>query len=182
MSSTEAPAPASHRPDLQSGSQPDSRALRLDPKNLADIAGNVLSTSFLRNDREQAKRLYKDLKQGKQPNLGNFVVDDQLKMPLRMALDYSEFRGPFGFPAFQAAVQTLLRNLAAQIKADKPIQTFSSDEGTGAIVYGVPGVIATQEGQHNVLMMAFELSQDPVRQAGLVLKLMFVDPEQFQQG
>lgn len=156
-------------------------ALRLDPKNLADIGGNVLATTILQGEREKARRLYKDLKQGKQPSMGNFVVDGQLKLPLRLALDYSEFRGPFSFPAFQTAVQALLRNLAAQIRSDKPIQTFSSEEGEGAIVYGVPGVIASQDGQHNVLMMTFEFSSDPVR-SGLRLKLMFVDPEQFQQA
>lgn len=174
MSTTEAQVPANN--------QFDTKNYPLDPKNLADIAGNLLSTVFLRSDRDQAKRLYKDLKQGKQPSFGNVVVENQLKLPLRLALDYSEYRGPFGFPAFQASVQVLLRNLAAQIKDDKPIQTFSSDAGAGSIVYGVPGVIAAQEGQHNVLMMAFEFSQDPVRSTGLLLKLMFVDPEQFQQS
>ena len=154
-------------------------ALHLDPKNLADIGGNVLATSLLRSEREAARRLYKDLKQGKQPSMGNFVVDGRLKLPLRLALDYSEFCGPFSFPAFQAAVQALLRNLAPQITADKPIQTFSSDEGEGTIVFGVPGVIASQDGQYNVLMMSFEFSSDPVR-SGLRLKLMFVDPEQFR--
>lgn len=156
-------------------------ALRLDPKNLADIGGNILATAVLRGEREKARRLYKDLKQGKQPGMGNVVVDGHVKLPLRLALDYSEFRGPFSFPAFQTAVQALLRNLAAQIRSDKPIQTFSSEEGEGAIVYGVPGVIASQDGQHNVLMMSFEFSSEPVR-SGLRLKLMFVDPEQFQHS
>src|SRR5690554_4098108 len=124
---------------------PGQASFRLDPKNLADIGGRLLSTLFMRNERDKAKRLYTDVKQGRQPNMGNLTMGDSGAMPLRLALDYSEFRGPFGFPAFQAAVHALLGNLSKQMQEEsKPLQTFSSKD-SNSLLFAIPGVIAAEE-------------------------------------
>lgn len=154
-------------------------SFKLDPKNLADIGGRLLSTVFMRNERDKAKRLYKEIKHGKQPNMGDLTLGEGGAMPLRLALDYSEFRGPFSFPAFQAAVHALLGNLSKQMQEEgKHLQTFSSEDAN-SLLFAVPGAIAAEGGQYNVLMMSFEIGNDAGRKPGLLLKLMFVDPEQF---
>lgn len=139
------------------------------------VASNILYKTMVDSSRTLAKNTYKAMLEGKRVALITVRMDDDSEVRFDISLDSSEFRGKLNFGAFRASVTQLVRSLGEQIKQEREAPVFS-DEEEGSVLFGVPGI--TQEDQNvNVIMMAAD-----TRTSGTVLlKLMYMDPDQFQQ-
>ena len=140
---------------------------------LVTLSSNILTKVLCHRPKNQAKPLFKDLKSGKAVSLGSLTVGKEKELALKLGLDYSEFRGPgFNFDVFKMALESMLYRIAGYVNAKKEFNVLTSD--AGAALIHVPGVIQLNQ-QFNVLVMAFE----PDDEKQITLKLMFIDPEQY---
>jgi hypothetical protein len=142
---------------------------------LATLSSNILQQILIKAPKNKAKPLFKDLKAGKAIALGSITLAEKLELPLKMDLDYSEFRGPgFNLDALKMSVETMLHQVMTRIRAKQDLNVMTSETGTALL--HLPGAIQINE-QTNVLVMAFDIGQ--AKQ--ITLKLMYVDPTQYDQ-
>ena len=140
---------------------------------MLDLIGGVIGSVLISSEKEKSKSLFKDLKQGKQLELGKITYAEKLTMNIQLTLDYSEFAGPgFNYDVFKSALAALLNKLGTTLKAKQEIKLMGSD--TGVQLVAIPGVVFTNE-QGNVLMLALDFT----KKEHVVVQLMFMDPAQF---
>ena len=142
---------------------------------LLNLSCNLLHQGFVKQSKVQAKQLLKDLKAGKRTTLGKLTLQEKHEMPLRLELDYSEFRGPFNFPSFDAALRGMLQRCGQTLQAKKDLNILTNEEKGSALVH-LPGVIE-QDGRFNVLVTCFDIASNQE----ITIRLLFLDPDQYPQ-
>ena len=150
----------------------------IDVRKLFNMSANLLAAGFFKQKPDQAKALYKQLKDGKQVKAGELTNSQNGgKLPVTLELDRSEFIGPFNYPNFQASLRALLQRFETHGRKDPELKTLRTlqNEKSGGVLFNLPGVIEI-DNQINVLMAAIEPSKN-----GMTLRLIFMDPEQFIQ-
>ena len=137
----------------------------------------LLILPIIRQKPEDAKKLFKELKQGVQISSGQLTSEQTgMVIPIKLELDRSEYRGQFNFPNFEISVKTMLQKFETEVRKDKDLKDLHTltNETTGGLLFNVPTGVKIGE-DINVLMMAVEPAGE-----SLVVKLMFMNPEQFQ--
>ncbi len=142
---------------------------------LLNLSCNLLHQGFLKQPKVKAKQILKDLKAGKRMPLGKVTLQETHEVPLRLELDYSEFKGPFNFPSFEAALRGMLQRCGETLKAKKDLNILTNEEQGSALVH-LPGVIE-EDGRFNVLVTCFDMRQNKE----IVIRLLFLDPDQYPQ-
>jgi hypothetical protein len=163
------------------------KTVNLDLVKILNLGCNILHQAFVVAKENEAKTRLKELKSGKAIKVGaltltpkpregsDVAVPPPIEMPLRLALDYSEFVGPFNFPDFRQALAAMLQRIGRTMKDKGDLNILTNPHNNSALVHQ-PGVINTN-GQFNVLVLTIE----PGSNKEIVLKLMFVDPNQYEQ-
>ncbi len=142
---------------------------------ILNVAADILQTGFITGPRVHAKQEFKKLKQGKSIKVATLNIGQLKDAPLKLQLDYSEYKGPgFGFDSFIAALTSMLRRTETAINEEEDLNMLSSENQGELVLAALPGVVRREE-QINVMMMSFSFSQAP----DIILKLMFVEPGQF---
>ena len=140
------------------------------------VAANLLHRALIEAGRTDAKQLYRRLAEGEQMGLANVRLEDDSTASFRVSLDHTEFRGRINFGAFRASLNTLIGNIGQAIKEEKDVQVFSAHEGGQSMIFGITAVTIEQE-KTNVLV----LSADPGAAGSTELRLMYLDPQQFEE-
>lgn len=149
---------------------------------ILDLGCGILQQLFLKQSEDKAKAALKELKHGKSLSLGEITLTNPSEeapkipnIPLYLKLDYSEFRGPgFSFPAYKLALKLMIEKIVKTVRAKKDLNVLTNEE-TGAVLIHQPGVIQIGE-QINVMLLTIESAP----KNGMLLKLIFVDPEQYK--
>jgi len=150
-------------------------AIDINLLELINIAANSMDQLFIRAPKEQAKTIFKALKNGKTHHLGKVKIAGVIEPTVSINLDYSEFCGPgFNFDVFTQALSAMLRQLAAKFKAKGDMNILPGENNSQLI--HVPGIVKTAD-QFNVLVFAIELGQ----LQSINFRLMFIDPEQYPE-
>ena len=155
----------------------EEQSINIDSRKLFNLGVNLLVAGFIRQKPEDAKKLFKELKQGVQISSGQLTSEQTgMVIPIKLELDRSEYRGQFNFPNFEISVKTMLQKIETEVRKDKDLKDLHTltNEATGGLVFNVPTGVKIGE-DINVLMMAVEPAGE-----SLVVKLMFMNPEQFQ--
>ncbi len=154
-----------------SDAKPD---LEINLAEMVNLAAKLLHTLFQAAPKDKAKPIFKEIKHGKTVALGSVTLQEKLTSNLTLALDYSEFRGPgFNFDVFKTALEGILRQISHAFQTRGELNVMNSDDGT--VLIHLPG--AVQQGdQLNVLVLAFEFGDIH----NVVVKLMFIDPSQYE--
>jgi hypothetical protein len=155
----------------------EEQSINIDSRKLFNLGVNLLVAGFIRQKPEDAKKLFKELKQGVQISSGQLTSEQTgMVIPIKLELDRSEYRGQFNFPNFEISVKTMLQKFETEVRKDKELKDLHTltNETTGGLLFNVPTGVKIGE-DINVLMMAV----DPAGES-LVVKLMFMNPEQFQ--
>ena len=141
------------------------------------IAVNLLHRHFIAGGRPQAKRLYREIVEGRLAGLTTVKMEDDSTVRFSLSLDHSEFAGHPNFGAFRGGLGVLLGNLARALQDRRDITVFSVEQRPESVLFGITGV--TVEGDRTSVMV---LGADTGGQAGTVtLRLMYLDPAQFAQ-
>ena len=155
----------------------EEQSINIDSRKLFNLGVNLLGAGFIRQKPEDAKKLFKELKQGVQISSGQLTSEQTgMVIPIKLELDRSEYRGQFNFPNFEISVKTMLQKFETEVRKDKELKDLHTltNETTGGLLFNVPTGVKIGE-DINVLMMAVEPAGE-----SLVVKLMFMNPEQFQ--
>lgn len=161
--------------------------LKINMVQVLDMGCGILHQLFIREPVNKSKALLKDLKQGKKISVGALTLNPKakegeeppadapaLEIPLSIALDYTEYRGPgFSHPVFIEALNGMLHQIVTAMRAKKDLNILTSE--SGSMLVHKPGVVQI-DGQFNVMLLALE----PSEKNSMVMKLMFVDPEQYE--
>ena len=93
-----------------------------------------------------------------------------------MELERSEYRGKFNYPNFEISLKSLLQKFETEVRKDKELKELRTltNEANGGILFNLPSGVQIGD-DLNVLMMSVEPMDDC-----LVVRLMFMNPEQFQ--
>ena len=142
---------------------------------ILNAAASILQTGFLTGPRAHARQEFKKLKQGKSIKVATLNIGQLKDAPFKLQLDYSEYKGPgFGFDIFIAALESMLRRTETALKKKKDLNMLVNQNQSEVVLAALPGIVRREE-QNNVMMMNFSFIQAP----DIILKLMFVDPGQF---
>ena len=154
----------------------ETETININKQKLFNLAANLL-VAFLNQPAENAKKIFKELKQGTVVKSGELTSESTgTKIAVKLELDRKEFQGPFNFPSFEHSINALVQKFQTEARKDselKEVQTLTN-EGTGGLLFNLPVGIQIDD-QMNVLMAAVEPMVDAV-----VVKLIYVDPAQFE--
>lgn len=162
------------------------RKIDINLVQVLDLGCGILHQAFIRQSADKAKPLLKELKAGKSVKLGAITLTQKKpendstppitqELPLKVALDYSEFVGQFGFPVFLEALKAMLARIALTLREKKDLNLLTNGDQSKVVIHQ-PGVIKVND-QYNVLLIAVE----PGLNNDITLRLMFVDPAQYEQ-
>ena len=105
-------------------------------------------------------------------------ANNGIKIPIKLELDRSEYRGQFNFPNFERSLKAMLQKFQTEVRKDKELKDLRTltNESTGGIVFNLPTGIEA-DGHLNVLMLGIEPQPD-----FLTVRLMFINPDQFSSA
>jgi hypothetical protein len=154
----------------------DDQSINIDSRKLFNLGVNLLIAGFIRQKPEDAKKLFKDLKQGSQVTSGQLTSEQTgMAIPIKLELDRSEYRGQFNYPNFEASLKTMLQKFETEVRKDKELKDLHTltNDATGGLLFNIPTGVKIGD-YLNVLMMAVEPSE-----GHLAVKLLFMNPDQF---
>ncbi len=154
----------------------DDQSINIDSRKLFNLGVNLLIAGFIRQKPEDAKKLFKDLKQGSQVTSGQLTSEQTgMAIPIKLELDRSEYRGQFNYPNFEASLKTMLQKFETEVRKDKDLKDLHTltNDATGGLLFNIPTGVKIGD-DLNVLMMAVEPSE-----GYLAVKLLFMNPDQF---
>ena len=156
----------------------DDQSINIDSRKLFNLGVNLLIAGFIRQKPENAKKLFKDLKQGSQVTSGQLTSEQTgMTIPIKLELDRSEYRGQFNYPNFEASLKTMLQKFETEVRKDKELKDLHTltNDATGGLLFNIPTGVKIGD-DLNVLMMAVEPSE-----GYLAVKLLFMNPDQFKK-
>ena len=88
----------------------DAKSFDIDSRKLFNLGANLLIAGFVKQKTEEAKKLFKELKQGVLVPSGHLSSEKTgIKLPIKLQLERSEYRGQFNFPNFEASLKIMLQ-------------------------------------------------------------------------
>ena len=156
----------------------DDQSINIDSRKLFNLGVNLLIAGFIRQKPEDAKKLFKDLKQGSQVTSGQLTSEQTgMAIPIKLELDRSEYRGQFNYPNFEASLKTMLQKFETEVRKDKELKDLHTltNDATGGLLFNIPTGVKIGD-DLNVLMMAVEPCE-----GYLAVKLLFMNPDQFRK-
>ncbi len=136
---------------------------------------NLLHKAFIEASRTEAKKLYRLLAEGTPVGLSKVQMEDKSTLAVGLSLDQSEFRGRLNFGAFRSSVATLIGNVGKALQDGSTYPVFGGEAEAGGMIFGITAVTA-EDGQANVMVLGTKTGD---RGAGVMLRLMYLDPGQF---
>jgi hypothetical protein len=154
----------------------ENQSVSIDARKLFNLGANMIVAGFFKQKPEEAKKLFKALKQGESVRGGQLKSEKSgAVIPVMLELDRSEYRGQFNYPNFEVSVKALLQKFETEMRKDKQLANLRTltNEETGAILFNLPSGVQINN-DTNVLMMAVQPGLNE-----LVVRLMFMEPDQF---
>ncbi|MBA6411926.1 hypothetical protein H2508_02225 [Parahaliea sp. F7430] len=136
---------------------------------------NLLHKAFLESTRTHAKRVFKEIAEGKIVHMTNVQMEDRSTVRFDLSLDYSEFPGKLNFGSFRNSLVALIAQLSESLRAEKDIAVFTAENDANVMIFGESG-ITTQDGEPSVLVLGAEVASG---QPSVMLRLMYLDYRQF---
>jgi hypothetical protein len=139
------------------------------------LSVNLLNKVFIEATRTEAKNLFRELSEGRQPPLTRVRMEDGSEARFDLALDSSEYRGKLNFGAFRAGITLLVANLAQALREQQEIRTFHAEYDRNVVVFGV-SAITVEGGEPSVLVLG---ADSRASRESVLLQLMYLDQSQF---
>ncbi len=139
---------------------------------------NLLHKALLEPSRTDAKALYRDMVEGRPVHLTRVQMEDKSQVRFDLALDHSEFRGKLNFGTFRNGLTVLIGRLVEALEQEQNITVFTAQHDPNVMIFGITGV-TVQDNQANVMVLGADAARG---QPSVVLKLMYLDPQQFGEG
>jgi len=139
------------------------------------IATNLLHRQFIAAPRTEAKRVFREVAEGRVVQMTTVRMEDNSTVDFRLELDHSELDGKLNFGAFRASLAVLITNLSRSLEDKREVAVFNMQHRAQSVLFGVTGVTVEQE-KPNVLVLGADTSGPP---GNVLLRLMYLDHRQF---
>lgn len=139
------------------------------------IATNLLHRQFIAAPRTEAKRVFREVAEGRSVPMTTVRMEDNSTVAFRLELDHSEFDGKLNFGAFRASLAVLITNLSRSLEEKRPVTVFNMQHRAQSVLFGVTGVTVEQE-KPNVMVLGADTSGPA---GNVLLRLMYLDHRQF---
>lgn len=146
---------------------------KLKNKDVVAFISNMLKLVVFDNTRDNAKRIFRDLHEGKTLNLPAIRMPDESEVQLRMNLDFKHFRGKPVFSQFRNHLRALLNQVMVRGQQGDIPMWVAPDGSRRMVNLPIPMEI---DGVLNVLAVGFASSDQ-----GILINLVYVDPNQVQR-
>ena len=154
----------------------ENQSVNIDVRKLFNLGANMIVAGFFKQKPEDAKKLFKALKQGESVRGGQLTSDKSgVVIPVVLELDRTEYRGQFNYPNFEISLKALLQKFETEMRKDKELANLRTltNEQTGTVLFNLPSGVQINN-DTNVLMMAVQPGANQ-----LVVRLLFMEPDQF---
>ena len=151
-------------------------------EQFATIAVNLLHRGLIEVARTTAKRVFRELDEGRTVTLTKLKMEDGGMVRMDLTLDATAFDGDLNFSMFRDGVLALIGQLSEPLRAGKPVNVLHAIDEAGAReddatrVFAAGG-ITVNEGIANVLMLGV---RPETQRPSVTLQLFYVDAAQFQ--
>jgi hypothetical protein len=152
------------------------QTMNIDPRRLFNLGANLIAAGFIKQNTNEAKKLFKDLKKGEALKGGELKAEKSGQViPIKLQLDRKEYSGQFNYPNFDVAVRALLQKFDTEVRKDKELKTLRTltSQETNEVLFNIPSGVKI-DGDINVLMMAVKPENDCI-----IVRLVFMEPEPF---
>jgi len=152
------------------------QTINIDPRRLFNLGANLIAAGFIKQKPADAKKLFKELKQGDAIKGGQLKSEKSSEtIPIKLELDRQQYRGQFNFPNFDVAVRALLQKFDTEARKDKELKTLRTltNQENGEVLFNIPSGVQIDE-HINVLMMAVKPESSCI-----IVRLVFMEPEPF---
>lgn len=152
------------------------QTMNIDPRRLFNLGANLIAAGFIKQNTNEAKKLFKDLKKGEALKGGELKAEKSGQViPIKLQLDRKEYCGQFNYPNFDVAVRSLLQKFDTEVRKDKELKTLRTltSQETNEVLFNIPSGVKI-DGDINVLMMAVKPENDCI-----IVRLVFMEPEPF---
>lgn len=156
----------------------NTQALELSPTKLFNLCANLLIASFQRQSASDIEELYKKLSDGSRVETGQLKAQDiENSVAVYLELDHSEFVGKLTQQTFLSCIDILLQKFSSEVTRGSEISEHHTltNLDNGEIVFNIPAGIRMKN-TLNVLMVSVLPAPDH-----LVVRLLFLNPEQFRE-
>jgi hypothetical protein len=139
------------------------------------IATNLLHRQFMVAPRTEAKRVFRELADGRVVPITTVRMEDNSTVAFRLELDHSEFDGKLNFGAFRASLAALINKLSRSLEEKREVTVFNMQHRDQSVLFGVTGV-TVEQAKPNVLVLGADTSGPP---GNVLLRLIYLDHRQF---
>lgn len=149
---------------------------RIKPAQLLTACANALHRSFIDASRVEAKRLFRDIDDGRQVPLVELALDDDSVLRFELQLDRRHYQGGLNFSGFRRLLGLLLYRIGERLQQQEPDLGLMNDDSGRRLLFHIPAVEAHGE-SFNILTLGVDVSAPGVA----ILQLMFMDPSQYRR-
>jgi hypothetical protein len=139
---------------------------------------NLLHRQFIALGRTEAKRLYREIQEGRTAPLSTVKMEDNSTVRFQLTLDGSEYPGKLNFSAFRASLSLLLGNVSRALQEGRDVAVFSMKERPESVLFGITAV-TVEDSQPSVMALGADLEN---KAGAIILRLMYLDPAQFARA
>lgn len=155
----------------------DGKTQALNVDQFVTFSVKALDRSFLQATKEKARKLFKAIAEGQSVEVGALTVqgDKQNPLPIKLALDHSEYKGHLTFHIFKIALDLMLNNIVTRLRAKRDLNILTNAD-RGELIVHLPGVVEDR-GHVNMLVLGLVFAKQSA-----VIKLQFIDTDQFLES
>jgi len=161
---------------MQTPMQYTSETKSLPPDQFLTISANLLNNKLLKAGRTEAKRVFRDIQDGKVVPITYLEMQDKSLVRFDLSLDYSHYRGHLNFTSFRTSLALLLHNARETLEKPDGLRIYQDQNNPRSIMFGVLAVTA-EDDEPSILGLCADSSGS---EAAIHLKLLYLDTVQFQ--
>ena len=143
------------------------------------VAINLLHKALLEASRTEAKKIYRELEDGKRVPLTNLRMEDGSMVRFDLTMNYQHYQGRLNYGSFRTGLTMLLSSIADTLR-EKPetLRTFASEQNANSVLFSVTA-LTSEAGKPSVLVLGADSSGEA---ATVELQLVYLDPSQFARS
>ncbi|MEO0438085.1 MAG: hypothetical protein AAF098_14385 [Pseudomonadota bacterium] len=157
--------------------QQKTQTMSLPTDKFLTVAINLLNKAFLENNRTDAKRIYREIEEGKTVPLTRLEMEDKSQVRIDLVLDHREYKGKLRFTSFRTGLTLLIAQVADSLREETPFRTFQNENNPGSILFGFTAVTAEDDIPSVLLLGADSRQGHP----SILLRLAYFDFRQFEE-
>ncbi|MEE4108388.1 MAG: hypothetical protein V2I24_03515 [Halieaceae bacterium] len=148
----------------------------LPPDQFLTISANLLNNKLLQAGRTEAKRVFRDIQDGKVVPITYLEMQDKSLVRFDLSLDYTHYRGHLNFTSFRTSLALWLHNAKETLEKPDGLRIYQDQNNPRSIMFGVLAITAEGD-EPSILGLCADSSGS---EAAIHLKLLYLDTVQFR--